>query len=763
MLQQHISTVSAAAARKPRRVLVTGGCGFVGSVLAHWLLSSDNPAVEGCCVEVTVLDKLTHGSCPDNIGALAEMGKPRFSFVEGDFGDEALVEALLRERDIDCVMHLGGETHVDRSFADPEACLRNNAEGTWKLLQACRRVPSLRVFLMMSTDEIYGDEREAASAETDTPRPTNPYAASKVAAEALATVARSAYGLPVVTVRCNNIYGPMQTDDKVVPRFLALLADGSELQLHGGGAQTRTWVHVQDVCAALWAVACRGTLGGVYNIGSAHEISVAELARRLYHASRRTGLDVPPLRVREAADRPHNDRHYRIDWRKIRDELGWTPRIDFDAGLRATALWYHASRESGLSKTPGFVFQQATIVEHGGPSEADATIVERSGPSEAEATIMERGGPASRGAKVLLFGARGWIGGKLAAIMRARGIEVVEALSRPGDHPDAAVRREMEAVAPTHVLCSVGRTHGPGVDTIDYLEGGPDKLLLNARDNLYAPVMLAHLCMERGIRLTRVGTGCIFDRPGGVPRPGHHGDETGYLEDDDPDYFLSSYSVVQGITDRQLRFLRASVLNARFRMPVDADLSPRNFVTKIASYERVIDVPNAVTVLPDLLPWLVELMLGGVTGGLNFVNAGSISHNQVLALYRELVDPSFRVQNFSVEEQRRVLKAGRCNCTLDTTRLAALIERHGGRLKTAEEAVRECIATMAHDSEAVRAFVREIADARKRPSVGTTEGTTVPGPTVSVPAPVPGPTVVTTVVTTAVPTAVPAVASGSAH
>jgi dTDP-glucose 4,6-dehydratase len=678
------SSSSPADSRTPKRILLTGGCGFIGSNLVHWLLHPANPDVAGALEEVVVLDNLTHGSCVDNIRSLLS-ANAALSLEVGDYGDIARVESLLREHAIDCVMHLGGETNVDRSFADPRACMLNNVDGTRKLLEACRDHPALRTFMLMSTDEIYGDERQQPSAETDTPRPTNPYAASKVAAEAYATADRSAYGTPVVTVRCNNVYGPMQTRDKVVPLFLDRIAAGGVLALHGGGGQTRTWVHAEDVCAALWQVVCRGRIGEVYNIGSRDEIAVVELARRLHAAAASIDPAVAPLRTEAASDRPHNDQHYRIDWAKIRRELGWAPAVPFDVGLRRAASWYAARRSGGgATPEPGFLFARHAVTIAPSPSASP---------------------------RVLLFGARGWIGGKLAALMRARGVEVVEAKTRPADHPDSAVRRELAEVSPTHVMCAIGRTHGPGCDTIDYLEGGPARLRLNIRDNLDAPLVLANLCAERGVRMARVGTGCIFDRPAGPVPEG----ETGYVEGDDPDYFGSSYSVVQGATDRQLRYHAATVLNARVRMPVDADLSPRNFVPKIASYARVIDVPNSVTALPELLPWFVQLALEGVTGTLNFVNEGTVSHNQVLEMYREAVDPAFVVRNFTVEEQGAILKAGRCNCRLDASELGRLIAARGGRLQTAEEAVRGCIAAMAGGvggAEAVREFVAGLARAR---------------------------------------------------
>lgn len=283
---------------------------------------------------------------------------------------------------------------------------------------------------------------------------------------------------------------------------------------------------------------------------------------------------------------------------------------------------------------------------------------------------------------VAVFGADGWIGGMLAPELEAVGLSVVRAPVRADDA--AGVRAFLRERAPLHgVVCLVGRTHGPGCATIDFLEDDPgshDKLAVALRDNLYAPVTLALACRELGVHLTYVGTGCVFEYP--CP----HGD-AGFGPDDEPNFFGSTYSVVKGFTDRIMRQLADGVLQARIRMPITADRSPRNFVTKIVGYDRVCSVPNSMSVLPTLLPLLADMVRRRVVGTVNLVNPGTITHDRVLELYKLLVDPDKTWTNMTVAEQDAVLRARRSNNRLDTSALEAMYPQ----VPHVEDAVAECM------------------------------------------------------------------------
>ena len=258
---------------------------------------------------------------------------------------------------------------------------------------------------------------------------------------------------------------------------------------------------------------------------------------------------------------------------------------------------------------------------------------------------------------VLIYGCSGWIATYIVKELRGKNIDIIVGNARVDDV--TKVKSEIEIWKPSHVLCVIGRTYGPNINSIDYLEQ-PGKLKENIRDNLWAPISLAILCHELNIHLTYMGTGCIFSSSDKI-----------YDENDTPDFFGSSYSIVKGYTDRfmHLEMLKDTVLNVRIRMPITEEMHPRNFITKIASYEKVCSISNSMTVLPTLIPYLVQMMEDNTTGTINLVNPGVISHNEILQMYKDSVDSSFTWENMSIEEQNKILKSERSNNELNTTKL----------------------------------------------------------------------------------------------
>ena len=263
--------------------------------------------------------------------------------------------------------------------------------------------------------------------------------------------------------------------------------------------------------------------------------------------------------------------------------------------------------------------------------------------------------------RILFFGSNGWIASHILPLLYAKDWEVITTDIRADD--TYAISALLDKEQPDRVISFIGRTHGPGYNTIDYLEQ-PGKLVENVRDNLYAPLSLGMMCSERGIHYTYLGTGCIFSDTD--PNACSH------TELDDPNFFGSSYSVVKGFTDRLMKLLSKNTLNVRIRMPITADMHPRNFISKIVSYEKICSIPNSMTVLPTLLPLLVDMIEKGKTGTVNLVNPGLISHDEVLQMYRDIVDPSKTWTNFSIEEQEQVLACKRSNNQLDTTYLQSM-------------------------------------------------------------------------------------------
>jgi len=266
---------------------------------------------------------------------------------------------------------------------------------------------------------------------------------------------------------------------------------------------------------------------------------------------------------------------------------------------------------------------------------------------------------------VLVYGSKGWIGGQFIQLLEQNKINFVCGKSRCNDYK--ILEREIDSIKPTHIVSFIGRTHGKIGDktypTIDYLEE-PGKLLDNVSDNIYSPLVLAKIAYDKNIHYTYLGTGCIFKYDDEHPE--------GFTEDSLPNFFGSSYSIVKGFTDQMMHLYEDSVLNLRIRMPITGEYNGRNFITKITKYEKICSVPNSMSVLPDLLPLVLDMMQNHITGTMNLTNPGTISHNEILEMYKQIVDPSFVWKNFSQEEQRKILAADRSNNLLNTTRLETL-------------------------------------------------------------------------------------------
>ena len=269
--------------------------------------------------------------------------------------------------------------------------------------------------------------------------------------------------------------------------------------------------------------------------------------------------------------------------------------------------------------------------------------------------------------KVLLYGGDGWIGSQVRSLLIKAGHRVIKGQMRAEEQDN--LEREIQFVNPSHVMSFIGRTHGTinnkVFTTIDYLEQ-PGMVKENVRDNLYSPMVLAILCKKYNIHFTYMGTGCIFEYDD------QHSIENGFTEASEPNFFGSGYSVVKGYTDRLMHLFNYAALNIRIRMPITSDFHSRNFITKITNYEKVCSMPNSMTVLDELLPILVDMAFKKVTGTINLTNPGTITHNEILEMYKEIVDPTFTWQNFTLEEQAQILAAGRSNNYLDTTRLESL-------------------------------------------------------------------------------------------
>ena len=308
-------------------VLVTGGCGFIGSNFIRWLLEDDPGA------RVVNLDKLTYAGNLENLVSVAD--SDRYEFCAGDISDRERVDGLLEQFPIDAIVNFAAESHVDRSILDSTPFIQTNIVGTQVLIDAARAAGIGR-FVQVSTDEVYGSLGATGAFTEETPlAPNSPYAASKTAADLLVRAAVHTHGFPGIVTRCSNNYGPYQFPEKLIPLFISNALDHQPLPVYGDGENVRDWIHVDDHCSGIAAVLRQGEVGGVYNFGGRAEMSNIGLTRRLLEL-----LDRPESLIRFVPDRPGHDQRYAIDCTRAEVELGWKPAVSFDRGLAATVEWY---------------------------------------------------------------------------------------------------------------------------------------------------------------------------------------------------------------------------------------------------------------------------------------------------------------------------------------------------------------------------------------------------------------------------------------
>lgn len=308
------------------RILVTGGAGFIGSHYVRTMLDGRYPGYEQA--RVTVLDKLTYAGNTENL----PLGHERLAFVQGDVCDPELLADVLPGHD--AVVHFAAESHVDRTLSSAAPYVLTNVLGTQTLLDACVRDRVQRV-VHISTGEVYGSIAHGSWTEDWPLKPNSPYAAAKAGSDMIAHAYWRTHGLSVSITRCCNNYGPFQYPSKVIPRFVTDLLSGRRVSLYGDGGNVREWLHVDDHCRAIQLVLTRGRDGEIYNVGGGTELTNRELTARLIEL-----CDADPSMVRPVADRKGHDLRYSLDDTKIHAELGWSPRVRFDAGLEQVVQWY---------------------------------------------------------------------------------------------------------------------------------------------------------------------------------------------------------------------------------------------------------------------------------------------------------------------------------------------------------------------------------------------------------------------------------------
>ena len=621
---------------KPKSILLTGGAGFIGSHVVKKLVENYED------YKIVVVDKLGYCSNLNHLSNFFE--KPNFKFIQGDIRSSDFVIQTLKEEEIDTIMHFAAETHVDNSFGNSFSFTSNNIVGTQILLEASRG-SKIRRFLHVSTDEVYGENTlESASGFNESHRrePTNPYAATKAAAEIMVKAYGRSYGIPYVITRGNNVYGPQQYPEKAIPLFLCLAKRGDQLPIYGNGSNMRSFLYVDDVADAFDIILHQGKTNEVYNISTKDEKTVKNVAKDILEIHGRTFEDGAKL----VKDRPHNDLRYFLDNTKLLD-LGWEPKISWDVGLKQTAEWYAC--EDNLK---GWKNYESALEPH-------AVTVSKLGsnnlqkPLSLDQSILGMGSP-----RFLVFGKTGWIGGLLGNILTERGYEWCFAKSRLENRQD--ICNEVNQYKPTHILNAAGLTGRPNVD---WCEDHKEEVI---RVNVCGTLNLADVSVSKGIHCIMFATGCIFEYDDSHPQ----GSGIGFTEDEVPNFTGSYYSKTKGLVESLLRDYKENICVLRVRMPISSDLqNNRNFIYKIKNYAKIASVPNSMTVLDELLPYSIEMALRKLHGVYNFTNPGVISHNEILDLYRDYLAPDLTYTNFSLDEQAKILKAGRSNNELDSSKL----------------------------------------------------------------------------------------------
>jgi dTDP-glucose 4,6-dehydratase len=340
-----------------KRILVTGGLGFIGSNFIRMLLAQTD------CDLVINFDKQTYAGNPENLSEF--VSDSRYTFCKGDICDADLISRLFSKHQPDAIINFAAESHVDRSIDGPEPFVQTNVVGTLRLLEAFKnyynfqkddQLSSLR-FLHVSTDEVYGSlsPYDPAFSESTPYSPNSPYSASKAGADHLVRAYHHTFGLPVLTTNCSNNYGPFQFPEKLIPLMILNACEGKSLPIYGDGANIRDWLHVEDHCAAIWEVLKRGRVGETYCIGGNSErtnLQVVDTICQSLDELQPAGAPHKKLKT-FVKDRPGHDRRYAIDGSKIKSELGWSPKYAFEEGMRKTIEWYLANSEWSENVTSG--------------------------------------------------------------------------------------------------------------------------------------------------------------------------------------------------------------------------------------------------------------------------------------------------------------------------------------------------------------------------------------------------------------------------
>ncbi|XP_061376215.1 trifunctional UDP-glucose 4,6-dehydratase/UDP-4-keto-6-deoxy-D-glucose 3,5-epimerase/UDP-4-keto-L-rhamnose-reductase RHM1-like [Gastrolobium bilobum] len=598
------------SAYKPKNILITGAAGFIASHVCNRIVHN-YPSYK-----IIVLDKLDYCSNLKNL--FPSRSSPNFKFIKGDIGSADLVNYILLTESIDTIMHFAAQTHVDNSFGNSFEFTKNNIYGTHVLLEACKvSGGQVKRFIHVSTDEVYGETDEDAvvgNHEASQLLPTNPYSATKAGAEMLVMAYGRSYGLPVITTRGNNVYGPNQFPEKLIPKFLLLAMKGKTLPIHGDGSNVRSYLYCEDVAEAFEIILHKGEVGHVYNIGTKKERRVIDVARDI---CKLFSLD-PETHVKFVENRPFNDQRYFLDDEKLKN-LGWSERTTWEEGLRKTMDWYVKNPDWWGDVSGALLPHPRMLTMPGVEKYYDGSEVSKT----ASNVNVNNLSPQKPSLKFLIYGGAGWIGELLGNICEKQGIPFEYGIGRLDDRSQLLV--DIRTIKPTHVFNASSVT---GALNVKWFEAHKPETI---RAIVVSVLTLADVCRESSLPMMNYAFGGNFeDRPNSI----------------DSFYFKTQAKVEEFLEEYE------NVCTLRIQLPVSSDLSnPHNFITKITRSDKVANIPNSITVLDELLPLSVEMAKRNCRGIWNFTNPGIVTCNEILEMYKNYVDPGFMWVNFTLEQQ----------------------------------------------------------------------------------------------------------------
>ncbi|HEX3095604.1 MAG TPA: dTDP-glucose 4,6-dehydratase [Patescibacteria group bacterium] len=655
------------------KVLVTGGAGFIGSnFVRYWLNNHPHD-------EVVVLDVLTYAGNLDSLHDLTinPAFKDRFQFIKGDITDPVAVRNAMKG--IDLVAHFAANSHVDRSIVEPGNFVNTNVMGTQVLLEEAKNAGVWR-FHHVSTDEVYGTltvhGNEMFTEETKY-APNNPYSASKAGSDLVARAYYKTYDMPVTITNTSNNFGPYQFPEKFIPLCITRLIDGKNIRLHGKGDHIRDWLFVEDHCRAIEQVLRRGRMGEVYLVAGHAQLSTLEVAQRICKI-----MGVGEDRIEFVPDRPNNDSAYKLDWKKIKDELKWEPLFSFDQWLEKTVAWYvdnevwwrplvkqgfswgsvgHVAEEEKTPQpaNPSIAMPMANTLKTGSQQatygEASQVIAEAS--ENHPITFLETNPqtipPVKQTDKVLIFG-NGQLSMHFQKYFEAKGIEVSVA-ARPQTDVTSfeQVKSAIETVKPTIVL------NATGITNVDWAEANQEE---TAAVNIHGAENIAKACMEAKIYMIHVSTGYV-----------HHShntaDERTEVDQANP---LNYYAYSKAKADEvllQLAKQGLQVLIVRPNMLLSAVPHPKNILAKMTVYSKFHDVPNSMTVIEDLVEVTGELIKQRKTGLYNVVNPGLSSPFKIATMLKEIINPDMAIEKLTKADVEKMYSVKRPDTILSITKL----------------------------------------------------------------------------------------------